>query len=126
MSGKYRDFDAFFAEAHEENITFKVKGREYTIPPSPSLGAVVRLDKIRRSKGMDGALSELELEQMGIDVLGKEQFDQMMADGVTIQEFECIFEWIWSLYRGVESEDETKDDQKKTDKKRSTSSKSGG
>ena len=126
MSGKYRDFDAFFAEAHEENITFKVKGREYTIPPSPSLGAVVRLDKIRRSKGMDGALSELELEQMGIDVLGKEQFEQMMADGVTIQEFEHIFEWIWSLYRGVEPSDEANEDQKKTDKKRSTSSKSGG
>ena len=118
MSNKYRDFDAFFAEAHEENITFKVKGREYTVPPSPSLGAVVRLDKIRRNKGLDSALSELELEQMGIDVLGKEQFDQMMADGVTIQEFERIFEWIWSLYRGVESEDETKDDQKKTSKKR--------
>ena len=125
MSNKYRDFDAFFAEAYKENITFKVKGREYTIPPSPSLGAVVRLDKIRRSKGMDGALSELELEQMGIDVLGKEQFEQMIADGVTIQEFEQIFEWIWSLYRGVETSDEANDDQKKTDKKRSTSSKSG-
>jgi hypothetical protein len=118
MSGKYRDFDAFFAEAYQENITFKVKGREYTIPPSPSLGAVVRLDKIRRSKGMDGALSELELEQMGIDVLGKGQFDQMIADGVTIQEFEQIFEWIWSLYRGVETSEEASDDQKKTSKKR--------
>ena len=118
MSGKYRDFDAFFAEAHKENITFKVKGREYTVPPSPSLGAVVRLDKIRRNKGMEGALSELELEQMGVDVLGREQFEQMMADGVTIQEFEHIFEWIWSLYRGVEPSDEANDDQKKTDKKR--------
>jgi len=118
MSSKYRDFDAFFAEANQENITFKVRGREYSVPPSPSLGAVVRLDKIRRNKGMEGALSELELEQMGVDVLGREQFDQMMADGVTIQEFERIFEWIWSLYRGVESEDETKDDQKKTSKKR--------
>ena len=118
MANKYRDFDAFFAEAHQENITFKVKGSEYTVPPSPSLGAVVRLDKIRRNKGMEGALSELELEQMGVDVLGREQFDQMMADGVTIQEFERIFEWIWSLYRGVEPEDEAKDDQKKTSKKR--------
>ena len=125
MSNKYRDFDAFFAEAYKENITFKVKGREYTVPPSPSLGSVVRLDKIRRNKGMDGALSELELEQMGIDVLGKEQFEQMMADGVTIQEFEHIFEWIWSLYRGVEMSDEASDDQKKTSKSKSTSSKSG-
>lgn len=125
MANKYRDFDAFFAEAHQENITFKVKGREYTVPPSPSLGAVVRLDKIRRNKGMEGALSELELEQMGVDVLGKEQFEQMMADGVTIQEFEHIFEWIWSLYRGIEPSDEAGDDQKKTGKKRSTSSKSG-
>lgn len=126
MSNKYRDFDAFFAEAYKENITFKVKGREYTIPPSPSLGAVVRLDKIRRSKGMDGALSELELEQMGIDVLGKGQFDQMIADGVTIQEFEHVFEWIWNLYKGAEPEDETSDGQKKTKKSKSTSSKSGG
>jgi hypothetical protein len=75
---------------------------------------------------MDGALSELELEQMGIDVLGKEQFEQMMSDGVTIQEFEHIFEWIWSLYRGVEMSDEASDDQKKTSKSKSTSSKSGG
>ena len=126
MSSKYRDFDAFFAEAYQENITFKVKGREYKVSPSPSLGAVVRLDKIRRSKGLESALSELELEQMGIDVLGKEQFDQMLADGVTIQEFEHIFEWIWNLYKGVEPEDETNDGQKKTNKKRSTSSKSGG
>ena len=110
MSGKYRDFDAFFAEAYKENITFKVKGREYTIPPSPSLGAVVRLDKIRRSRGMDGALSELELEQMGIDVLGKEQFEQMIADGVTIQESEQIFEWIWSIYRGGETGDDASED----------------
>ncbi len=62
---------------------------------------------------------------MGIDVLGKEQFDQMLADGVTIQEFEHVFEWIWSLYRGVEPSNETSNDQKKTSKKRSTSSKSG-
>ncbi len=125
MSSKYRDFDAFFAEANRENITFKVRGREYSVPPSPSLGAVVWLDKIRRTKGLESALSELELEQMGIDVLGKEQFDQMLADGVTIQEFEHVFEWIWSLYRGVEPSNETSNDQKKTSKKRSTSSKSG-
>jgi len=126
MSSKYRDFDAFFAEANQENITFKVRGREYSVPPSPSLGAVVRLDKIRRTKGLESALSELELEQMGIDVLGKEQFDQMLADGVTIQEFEPVFEWIWNLYKGVEPEDETSDGQKKTKKSKSTSSKSGG
>ena len=129
MSGKYRDFDAFFAEAEGENITFKVKGRQYSVPPSPSLGAVVRLDKIRRSKGPEGALSELELGQMGVDVLGQEQFEQMMADGVTIHEFEQIFEWIWNMYKGVpDDDDEGSGDGKKkaaAKPKRSTSSKSG-
>ena len=127
MSRKYRDFDAFFAEAEGENITFKIKGREYSIPPSPSLGAVVRLDKIRRSKGPEGALSELELGQMGTDVLGVKQFEQMMADGVTIQEFEHIFEWIWNVYKGVPDDDEAGDGKKKAANKhmKSTSSKGG-
>jgi len=120
---KYRDFDAFFAEAEGEDITFKVRGREYSVPPSPSLAAVVKLDKIRRSKGPDSVLSEVELGQLGIDVLGQEQFDQMMDDGVTITEFETIFEWVWGLYRGVEPDEEA-GGQKKA-RKRSTSSKGG-
>ena len=106
MSGKYRNFDAFFAEAEAEAIKFTVKGRDYSVPPSPSLKAVSKLQSIQRLKGPEAVLSELHLQELGVDLLGQKQYDTLIEDGITLTEFEHIFTWIWDRYKNIGKDDD--------------------
>jgi len=96
--GSVKDFDAFMAERGKEEVKFKIKGREYAVAASPPLIAVIRLQRLNKSGNANAELSNMELEILGCDILGHENFDQMMNDGVTIDEFSQIFQWLWTRF----------------------------
>lgn len=93
-----KDFDAFMAERGGEQVKFKIKGRDYAVDASPPLVAVIRLQRLYKDGGGETELSNMELETLGCDVLGRESFDLMMSDGVTVEEFTEIFQWLWTAF----------------------------
>lgn len=105
-NNRYRDFDQGRAEKQGEPVVFKIRGREITLPPS--IPAIVPITALRLSKtyGKESNVPKEEIISLALQVLGDQVLDQLFEAGVTTDELGDILRWVFSVYSGVDPEEE--------------------
>ena len=91
---KYKDFDKFREEA-EDKVIFKLRGHEYELPPSPEFKTVLKIQKMVEDKDKKTELASQQIKNIVEWLLGEEQFEQLVNDGVNLREIEELFRWLW-------------------------------
>ena len=95
----YKDFDAFFSEIQEENLTIKLYGKEYKIKKDVSAKLMISLMNIISDQGNNYALREAELLDISIKILGEENVNEWCEKGITSKQLEKIIEWFMSQHK---------------------------
>ena len=121
---KYKDFDKLFEEKRDESIDFKLRGREYSLPASPPFDVILQIERMIRSKAKDEILENSSFEHMCELLFGKKNLKHMRSDGVTMEELQSVFQWLWTIYQSPgKNEDGSGNARKLTSSKTGTSSK---
>ena len=102
---KLKDFDQAWKEKEEKGYPFKVKGKEYLLPASIPAKCMLEALRMEKEYGGDAAIPLKETIPLAIDVIGKDQVDEMLADGITVEELNDILEWAYKTLNPVEEGD---------------------
>ena len=92
---EFKDFDEALAEDAEVKITFKVGGRNYEAPTS--LPAKVVLAQLKLSND-SGGIDQKNIGEWLAAVMGEEQFDQMLNDGISWIQLEKVLVFLLVQY----------------------------
>jgi predicted alpha-1,6-mannanase (GH76 family) len=105
-----KDFDAAWKEKDDEGYKFKVKGREYELPPSVPAG--VMLDSVRLHKEYDDEdeIPTEDLIEIATKMIGEDEVDQMVEDGISTDELGDIIMWANETYQNANEEETEGDD----------------
>lgn len=106
MSNKYKDFDEHFAEKRGQTLDFMLRGREYSLPVSPSFDVVLEVERMIRGMDLNEEVKGGRMERMCRKLFGEEYFEQMKEDGVTLEELEAVLKWVWEIYNSSAKKDE--------------------
>lgn len=110
----HKDFDEALAEKREQKIGFKVRGKEYEVPSSPPLSIVFEIERLFYEKGADADLESRTMKNIFAKIVGEDNIDQMIDDGVTLEEMQSIFRWLWlNKYKGIDTDVKVKNSKNK-------------
>ena len=98
--GKYRDFDAFWAEKKKEPITFTVFGKKYDLPAEVPASLMLKVMRLQQNEGAGAAVSFETIEELLTGVLGKEQFNTLLESGIGMAQLSEVLDWIMDAYNG--------------------------
>lgn len=90
---KHKDFDAYFAEVEKEDITFTVKGQQFTLPDSLPAIVMIRIMKMQSEEGEGTEVSADVAIEMMEQVFGKETNDRLLETGIGMEEYQEILQW---------------------------------
>lgn len=105
MSKRYRDFEAAWQEHRTtapdgEPVTYTVRGQEFTLPAILPACVPLRILELQARLGDDADMPPSELAVLAPRILGREQYDRLMAlgdrdglDPLTIEEVSEIMRW---------------------------------
>jgi len=99
-----KDFDKAWKEQNKEGYPFKVKGEEYELPPSVPAKAMLEALDMQEKYDADEDVPEKEAIDLAINLIGEEDVNQMLDDGITTDELTDIIEWSNEIY-SIETED---------------------
>ncbi len=100
---RYKDFDAFWAEKKQEPIKFRALGEEFTLPSSLPAEVVLKVIRMQREgRKKDEEIDEVELMQLLLDILGKNNLQKLTKKGLTIAQMEDLLVWLIEEYTGTE------------------------
>lgn len=109
MSGKFKDFDEFFAEMEEEQkeeqLSFKFKGKTYYLPASMPAILPVKMMRLREKYGDEADIPETEVYSLMLKLIDEEELEEI-ASNATSEQLNQILLWIIKQYRSSEKEDE--------------------
>ena len=92
---EFKDFDEAIQADKEENVQFKVAGREYTLPAT--LPAKVVLTQMRyTSEGNEIPMNVLP--DWISSLVGDSNFDQMLEDGMTWEQMNDLLSYLLEAY----------------------------
>lgn len=100
-----KDFDQAWSEKEDEGYSFKVKGTEYELPPSVPAQAMLDALRIGKEYDEDMDVPPSEAIKLARKIIGKEQVQAMLDDGVTVDELTDVIEWANSVYSPEAEED---------------------
>jgi len=106
MPDRYRDFDAFFAEATGEPVRFRLRGRDYELPPSLPAAIVLKAIRETADLGPDADLPPRIILDIIEQVLGPANLSQLLDDGASIIELGELLRWLMAIYSGGQEEAE--------------------
>tara|TARA_B100000212_G_scaffold318078_1_gene274205 strand:- start:90 stop:440 length:351 start_codon:yes stop_codon:yes gene_type:complete len=92
---KFKDFDAAVAEAAEENISFKLAGKNYELPGQ--LPARVVLTQMRYMDA-DGEMAANTLPEWLESLVGKSNLDEMLDSGATWPQLDELLQFLLDEY----------------------------
>ena len=109
MAKKFKDFDKFFKEKQEtkganERPSFKMYGKVFSISSSFKAKTVVELLRMQATKDVEPSLVLDMLEGL----LGKEQLNELLDNGITMEQLEDIMMWCCDQTSG-DIEDDSED-----------------
>jgi len=99
-----KDFDAAWKEKDDEGYPFKVKGEKYELPSSPPAGIVLEALRLGEEFDEDDAVPNDRVFNMAQELIGKENLQQMLDDGISIDELRDIVEWANEVYAPSEAD----------------------
>jgi len=100
-----KDFDQAWDEKNEQGHPFKVKGREYELPPSIPAKVMLESLRLQEEYDTDDEIPNKKAIDIAIDLLGKDNVDQMMDDGITVNELTDIIQWSNEIYTNPDDEE---------------------
>lgn len=104
---KYRDFDAFRAEAEQEGPTFTLYGKEHRLPPSLPLALMVKAARLQAQNDDPDAVIEPEvLIELAEGVFGKENVDEWSSRGMDVDLLAELISWLPDAYEAEDEDDE--------------------
>jgi len=93
---KFKDFDAYFAEASKtDEVKIKLFDKEYSIPLDFPAATVLELFRMVE-EGEDEITDSKQLD-MSMQMLGKENVQEWCEKGITVKQLGEIMKWTLSL-----------------------------
>lgn len=100
MTNRFKDFDAFFKEKEQVKLSFKMFDKIYLMPSSMPAKLMMQVLRGQKENNIEG--------QVVIDIcenlLGKEQLEELVNKGMTVEQMEGIISWASEQY-GQKKED---------------------
>jgi len=93
-----KDFDKAWKEKDRKGYKFKVRGKSYELPHSAPASIMLELVRLAKSLGEDADIPAHEATNLAVMMVGKDQVDQMLEDGLTVEELNEILEWANGIY----------------------------
>lgn len=96
---RFKDFDRAIKERQSKaNVSFRWAGETYVLPAD--LPAAIPIMVLRmHSEGGDEADMQYGQVLTALEVLiGKDQFDKLLATGISTEDLEEVFRWVLSQY----------------------------
>ena len=84
------DLTEFIEEAEGDATQFSYKGIKCEIPSSPTMKAMLKMQKIMDEKGENENLSDMEVLEINKLFIGEDTFDKLIDAGITIKGFEVL------------------------------------
>ena len=100
-----KDFDQAWSEKEDEGYPFKVKGAEYELPPSVPAQAMLDALRLGEEYEADEPVPPNEAIKLARKIIGEDQVQAMLDDGVTVDELTDVIEWANSVYSPEAEED---------------------
>lgn len=105
---KYRDFDAFRAEAEKEGPTFTLYEKEHQLPPSLPLALMVKAARLQADHDDPDAVIEPEvLIELAEGVFGKDNVEEWTSLGMDVDLLAELISWLPDAY---EEDDDDEDE----------------
>lgn len=102
MTGdRYRDFDAWNAEREEKPLTFRVKGKTFTLPSRLPAIIPIRAMRLKAEYGADAEVPPEATMDMALSLFGADQMEELLGTGVDIETLAEIVSWAISEYSGT-------------------------
>ena len=108
---RYKDFDLFYKDSNSILLVFTLFGTKYTMPASMPAKLMIEILRGQKEDDLDPSLVLDICESL----LGKDQLNDLMLKGFTVDQMEDIIEWAAGEYgnTGViqknKNEDEVKE-----------------
>lgn len=99
----YKNFDSAVNEADDAKLTFKVAGKEYSVPAQ--LPAKVILTQLRLANDM-GEVGTKNIGEWLKALLGDEIYDDLLNSGITWTKLEELLTWLLEEYGILPKEDD--------------------
>lgn len=94
MSKRYKDFDAFFKDKEGTRLTFKLFGKVYLMPASMPAKLMLEILRGQKEDNLDGQI----VVEICETLLGKEQLEELLNKGFTVEQMESVIEWASEQY----------------------------
>jgi hypothetical protein len=104
---RFRDFDAYWAEQDRIPLRFKVRGRDYTLPPSLPAAVIPRVARLqeRVAAGELESMENLgpsESEEVALALFGRTTLNDLYDHGLSVDELAEIITWAVAEYTGAD------------------------
>ncbi len=108
--GKFKDFDEALKADKKEKLQLKVAGRTYELPATLPARAVLA----QMSMAEEDELNLASIAEWLKQIVGEDNFQQMLDDGVAWEQMNSMLEWMLEAYgltaEETEEEAETTED----------------
>jgi len=101
-----KDFDKAWKEKNQEGYSFKARGEEYELPPSVPASIMLEALNLKKEYGDEEELPPEKTIELAVNMLGQDQVDQMLDDGLTADELGDIIVWANEQYSEETDEEE--------------------
>jgi hypothetical protein len=98
---RYIDFDAALAEADEQPVVVRYKGRDWQLYASLPAKPLMRLLRLQ-AEGRDDALSQAEMVRFMSEMVPPGVLDAWLDEGMTVDEMGRLLRAVVAVYRGGE------------------------
>lgn len=109
--GKFVDFDAFWAEAtQDEDLAPKIKvfGEWHTLPASPP--AMIVMNVLRNQSDPEVELDPASIAKIADGLFGRERVDSWVEKGLTVRQLGDLVSKTIGLYMGGDDEEDEADE----------------
>lgn len=94
MTKRYKDFDVFFKEHEGTRLTFKLFDKVYLMPASMPAKLMLEILRGQKDDNLDGQI----VVEICETLLGKEQLQELLDKGFTVEQMEEIIQWASEQY----------------------------
>ncbi len=93
-----KDFDKAWNEKEGDGYPFKVKGVEYELPPEVPAGVVLESMRLEDEYEEGEPVPAKEVTKIAERLFGREDLDEMLNNGIGINELRDLVDWANSVY----------------------------
>jgi len=101
---RYKNFDAFFAEAKQEPIVLRYQGETHHLPSSLPVATLLHLQRLQAG-GPEQKVSDQQLIKLFASVFGQDRYQKWVHGGMTLEQMMELLRWALTQYGMAASAD---------------------